>query len=123
MTVKNVFRSKATARSVFGRHRPATNSRYRSTSRSPRRYRTWPDPDMKRTRHGKLLISAPSRCVTRNTGVTRITRALSDMSGEGAACGLNFRLQRVINGCQPWATWAPERLLDPFHESDKSHRY
>ena len=34
-TVKNDFRSNATARSVFGRHRPATNSRYRSTSRSP----------------------------------------------------------------------------------------
>jgi hypothetical protein len=37
MTVKNAFRSKATARSVFGRHRPATNSRYRSASRSPSR--------------------------------------------------------------------------------------
>jgi hypothetical protein len=37
ITVKNAFRSKATARSVFGRHRPATNSRYRSTSRSPSR--------------------------------------------------------------------------------------
>jgi len=34
-TVKNDFRSNATARSVFGRHRPATNSRYRSASRSP----------------------------------------------------------------------------------------
>jgi hypothetical protein len=30
VTSKNAFRSKATARSVFGRHRPATNSRYRS---------------------------------------------------------------------------------------------
>jgi hypothetical protein len=30
---KNVFMSKATAGSVFGRHRLATNSRYRSTSR------------------------------------------------------------------------------------------
>jgi hypothetical protein len=28
---------KTTARSVFGRHQPATNSRYRSTSRSPKR--------------------------------------------------------------------------------------
>jgi hypothetical protein len=36
-TVKNAFRSNATARSVFRRHRPATNSRYRSTSRSPSR--------------------------------------------------------------------------------------
>jgi len=37
VTVKNAFRSNATARSVFGRHRPATNSRYRSTSPSPSR--------------------------------------------------------------------------------------
>jgi hypothetical protein len=37
ITVKHAFRSNATARSVFGRHRLATNSRYRSTSRSPRR--------------------------------------------------------------------------------------
>jgi len=37
VTAKNAFRSKATDRSVFGRHRPATNSRYRSTSRSPKR--------------------------------------------------------------------------------------
>ena len=61
VTVKNAFRSKATARSVFGRHRPTTNSRYRSTSRSPSRYRTWPDPDTLRTRQGKPLISAPSQ--------------------------------------------------------------
>ena len=39
-TAKNAFRSKAAARSVFGRHRPATKSRYLSTSRSPSRYRT-----------------------------------------------------------------------------------
>jgi hypothetical protein len=37
MTVKNAFRSKATARSVSGRHRPATNSRYRPASPSPSR--------------------------------------------------------------------------------------
>jgi hypothetical protein len=37
VTVKNVFRSKASARSVFGRHLPVTNSRYRSTSRWPSR--------------------------------------------------------------------------------------
>jgi len=36
-TVKNVFRSKAMARNVFARTRPATNSRYRSTSESPRK--------------------------------------------------------------------------------------
>src|SRR6185437_8835317 len=30
-TVKKAFRLKATARSVLGRHRPATNSRYRSS--------------------------------------------------------------------------------------------
>jgi hypothetical protein len=35
MTVKNVFRSWATARSVFGRDRPATNAKYESTSGSP----------------------------------------------------------------------------------------
>jgi hypothetical protein len=34
MTVKNVFKSWATARSVFGRDRPATNSRYESTNGS-----------------------------------------------------------------------------------------
>jgi hypothetical protein len=34
-TAKNVFRSWATARSVFGRARPATNARYESTSGSP----------------------------------------------------------------------------------------
>jgi len=34
-----------------------------------------------------------------------------------------LRLQRVINGCQLSAIWAPERLFDPFHESDKSYRY
>jgi hypothetical protein len=37
ITEKNALRSKATARSVFGLHRPAMNSRYRSTSRSPSR--------------------------------------------------------------------------------------
>jgi hypothetical protein len=36
-TRKNAFKPKATVRSVFGRHRPATNSRYRSTSRLPNR--------------------------------------------------------------------------------------
>jgi hypothetical protein len=34
-----------------------------------------------------------------------------------------IRLQRVIRSYQPWAAWAPERLLDPFHESGKSERY
>jgi|ERR1035438_475429 hypothetical protein len=56
----------------------STNSRYRSTSRLPRRQRTSPDPDTKRTRHGKLLISAPSQRVTRehwsDTGHPYITR-------------------------------------------------
>ena len=56
-------------RLVTPRHRPALapqpgspciHSRYRSANPSPRRYRTWPDPDTNRTRHGKLLISAAS---------------------------------------------------------------
>jgi integrase len=34
-TAKNAFRSWAMARTVFGRHLPATNARYPSTSRSP----------------------------------------------------------------------------------------
>jgi hypothetical protein len=40
VTVKNAFGSNATARSVFGRHRPATNSRYRFTSQWPSEYWT-----------------------------------------------------------------------------------
>ena len=36
MTVKNAFRSKATARKVFERTRPATNSKYRSRTGWPR---------------------------------------------------------------------------------------
>jgi RNA polymerase sigma factor (sigma-70 family) len=47
-------------RRVFGRDRPATNSRYRSTSRWPSEYRTSPAPVTVRTTHGKLLIRAPS---------------------------------------------------------------
>jgi hypothetical protein len=30
VTAKNAFKSKATVPSVFGRHRPATNSKYRA---------------------------------------------------------------------------------------------
>ena len=90
-TAKNVFRSNATARGVFGRDRPATNSRYRSTSRWPSEYRTSPAPDTVRTRHGKLLIGAPSHpgrmCpyasdITRVLGVRQLTRsAVSRKSG------------------------------------------
>ena len=57
-TVKNVFRSNATARTVFGRARPATNSRYRSTNGSPSRYRTWPDATVERSKEGKPVMTA-----------------------------------------------------------------
>jgi hypothetical protein len=33
--VKNAFKSNAAARTVFGRARPATNARYRSTRQCP----------------------------------------------------------------------------------------
>ena len=42
ITAKNVFRSWATARNVFGRHRPATKARYESTSGSPSAKRASP---------------------------------------------------------------------------------
>jgi hypothetical protein len=57
-TLKNVFRSNAVARKLFGRARPATNSRYRSTNGSPSRYRTAPDAVDQRTKEGKVVMTA-----------------------------------------------------------------
>ena len=65
--------SSASRRSIRTRACPSSRARYTCSGpgfagRSPRRYRTWPDPDTNRIRHGKLLISARSRCVTREHG-------------------------------------------------------
>jgi hypothetical protein len=68
-TPKNVFRSCATARSVFARARPATNARYESTSGSPNAKRASPPLIEDRTRHGKLLIPACSSPPARCTGI------------------------------------------------------
>src|SRR4030081_3263049 len=71
ITVKNVFKSNATDRTVFGRARPATNSRYRSTNGSPNAYRTAPDAEIERTKKGKLVITTGSQRTTRRADTPR----------------------------------------------------
>jgi hypothetical protein len=61
MTEKNVFKSNATANRVFGRERPATNSRYRSTSGSPSTKRASPAGVEERIKHGEKVIRAGSQ--------------------------------------------------------------
>jgi len=50
-TVKKTFKSYATASTVFGRHRPAKNSRYSSASGTPSR--TTSSPATSRDRSGE----------------------------------------------------------------------
>ena len=56
VTVKNVFKSNAVARSVSGLDRPATNAKNRSISGSPNANLTSPEGETDRTRQGKVLI-------------------------------------------------------------------
>ncbi len=58
--VKNTFKSYATASTVFGRHRPARNSRYSSVSRSPSRAITFPAASRERVRQPRPACRPPS---------------------------------------------------------------
>src|ERR1035437_5535506 len=70
-TTKSVFRSKATDRNGFGRARPATNSRSKSTSGSPHAKRVSPVGYDDRITHGKQLIKACFQRWTESTGVAK----------------------------------------------------
>jgi hypothetical protein len=75
----DVFRSNATARNVFGRARPATNSRKRSTSGSPSRYRTTPDDETHLINEGKDVPGTDLRAQRRD-------RVLADRRQEFTKC-------------------------------------
>jgi hypothetical protein len=80
-TVKNAFRSDVAARTLFGRHRPARNSRYTSTSgtqttaasppeRSPEPARREPRMHGSSHRHKQLNPSRMSEKTWKITGIT-----------------------------------------------------
>src|ERR1035437_3008312 len=70
-TTKSVFRSKATDRNGFGRARPATSSRSKSTSGSPHAKRVSPVGVDDRIKHGKQLIKACFQRWKESTGVPK----------------------------------------------------
>src|ERR1035441_6184823 len=57
-TLKNTFKSKAVANTVFGRHRPATNSRYSSSSGTPSRTSGKPLASTELIRRGSTAMGA-----------------------------------------------------------------